>query len=260
MRRGAFTLIELLVVMAVLAVLAGLIMAAVRSARERADATQCVSNLRMLAMANLAYAADNDATYVAAQERTNRVRWHGTRSNAGAAFDPSQGPLSPYLGAGGRVKTCPTFRDALRGSDSFEDGTGGYGYNAAYIGGTPGRPYQPERTVNVPRPAQTVMFTDTAFARKDGIQEYAYAEPYRWVDILGEPAGALVASVHFRHRGLAHVAWCDGHVSAELPMQIDGGNRYGGDAAKHKIGWFGPEKENGFWNPNASLEAENPEE
>ncbi len=254
MRQRAFTLVELLVVMTVLAVLGALVLAGVRSARERADETQCVSNLRVLAMANLAYAADHNATYVATQERTNRMRWHGLRSDTGSPFDPTQSPLSPYLGTDRRVKLCPTFRDALDGDDSFEEGTGGYGYNSTYIGGTPGRPFQPERTVNVPRPARTVMFTDTAFARKNGIQEYAFSEPYRWVNIKGEPAASLSASVHFRHRDRANVAWCDGHVTAEPYSQLDGGNRYGGKAAKYKIGWFGPEKDNGYWNPNASSE------
>jgi prepilin-type processing-associated H-X9-DG protein len=244
--------------MVVIAILGVLLMSAIATARERGDEAQCMANLRNLAQANLAYAADN-GTYVPAQEKTNRVRWHGVRSNAGARFDPRRGPLSTYLGSDGRVKTCPTFHDALSGADSFEDGTGGYGYNAAYIGGTAGRPFQAERAANVPNPARTVMFTDTAFARAAGIQEYAYAEPYRWVDFTGQPAGELAASVHFRHRGRANVAWCDGHVTPEAPTQLDGGNRYGGEASKYKIGWFGPEIGNGYWNPLARLEEiENP--
>ena len=259
MRRAAFTLIELLVVMAVVAVLGVLLMSTIGAARERGDEVQCVANLRTLVQANLAYAADNNGSYAPAQERTNRVRWHGVRAHARGRFDARQGPLSAYLGSEGRVKSCPTFHDALHGGDSFENGTGGYGYNAAYIGGTPGRPYKPERSANVPNPMRTVMFTDTAFARAKGIQEYAYAEPYRWVDVTGQPAGELAASVHFRHRGRANVAWCDGHVTAEAPTQLDGGNRYGGEASKYKIGWFGPEKANGFWNPLADLlETEDP--
>jgi prepilin-type processing-associated H-X9-DG protein len=111
--------------------------------------------------------------------------------------------------------------------------------------------YTAERMPNVPQPARTVMFTDTAFARADGIQEYAYCEPFEWVDSSGRMAGALSASVHFRHRGLANVAWCDGHVSAEPPSRIDGSNYYGGNAGKWKIGWFGPSANNGYWNPHA---------
>ena len=55
-------------------------------------------------------------------------------------------------------------------------------------------------------------------------------------------------SVHFRDHGRALVAWCDGHVSAELPDKV------GDDYAVNKsplgsIGWFGPTTNNGYWNP-----------
>src|SRR5262249_3900934 len=149
----------------------------------------------------------------------------------------------------GRVKLCPTFRDALKGNDTFEQGSGGYGYNEIYIGGTPLDYYHGAFVANVSRPSSTIMFTDTAFARADGIQEYPFCEPYQWVDSSNRLAGAMSASVHFRHRGRANVAWCDGHVTAELPSQLDGANWYGGDGKKWQIGWFGPSQENGYWNP-----------
>ena len=55
-----FTLIELLVVMAIIALLVGLILPALGMAREAAMTTQCLSNLRQLAMGEMNYAADND--------------------------------------------------------------------------------------------------------------------------------------------------------------------------------------------------------
>ncbi len=249
MRRAAFTLVELLVVVAILGVLAALIMAGVRVAAEAGQATRCTSNLRQLATAALTYAGDHDGEFVPAQDPTNTIRWHGTRAAIGAEFRPDEGPLAPYLGKEGRVKLCPTLRDVLSGHQTFEEGTGGYGYNAVYVGGKPGRPYNPERLVNIPRPAQTVLFTDTAFPRESGLQEYAYCEPFQWVDVTGRLRGRLSASVHFRHRGTANVAWCDGHVTAERPSRIDHANQYRGDPKKYNIGWFGPSERNGYWNP-----------
>ncbi len=98
----------------------------------------------------------------------------------GGKFDPTKGYLAPYLGESGWVRNNPLLLFFLRGASSFGDGTGGYGYNATYICGTPPDMYQPINILKVTHPARTVMFTTTAFASGDGIQEYAYCEPYGW--------------------------------------------------------------------------------
>lgn len=249
-RRG-FTLVELLVVMAVVAILAGLLFAAVGGVRERGEAAQCLSNLRQLAAANLAYAAENGGRYVFAQDSTNTVRWHGVRSSGGEAFDPQSGPLARYLGGEGRVKECPSLRATLGESESAfnETGAGGYGYNAVYIGGTPADPFGAERLANVPQPACTMMFADAALPTGKGLQEYPFAEPVQWVDYAGRLRGNLAPSVHFRHQERANVVWCDGHATSEAPSRLGVKNRYGGDATRWKVGWFGPLDENGYWNP-----------
>jgi prepilin-type N-terminal cleavage/methylation domain-containing protein/prepilin-type processing-associated H-X9-DG protein len=252
-RSGGFTLIELLVTIVIIAVLATLSVAVALSVRDGSDTAKCVGNLRQLAAANLAYASEHGGQFVPAQEPENIVRWHGVRDTLTGKFDPTAGPLAPYLGEHRRVKTCPSLLHVLHGLATFEDGTGGYGYNATYIGGTPANPFTPERMTNLPVPTRVVMFTDSAFPRAAGLQEYAYSEPFQWVDYRGRPRGALDPSTHFRHNDHANVAWCDGHVTTESWSKLGGQNRYNGDSGKWRIGWFGPQDENGWWNPQHPL-------
>jgi prepilin-type N-terminal cleavage/methylation domain-containing protein len=253
---AGFTLVETLIVMAVIVVLASLGYTGSRRLVTTARIVESTANLRSLAAANTTYLSDH-GVYCPADDRFNNRRWHGARMASGSRFDPTKGFLSPYLGKSMRVTTCPLFRAMAEGSSSFEDGTGGYGYNAAYIGGLPGGAFHPhtylrvsQRQANVGNPSRTVMFATTAYARASGLQEYPYCEPPFW-DYGGGPSGARPSpSVHFRAHGKALVAWCDGSVSSELKTETRGGaNPHGGDANKWDLGWFGPQENNGWWNP-----------
>jgi prepilin-type N-terminal cleavage/methylation domain-containing protein/prepilin-type processing-associated H-X9-DG protein len=62
MRRTGFTLIELLVVIAIIAILAAILFPVFAKAREKARQTSCLSNLKQMAVAFLAYAQDYDET------------------------------------------------------------------------------------------------------------------------------------------------------------------------------------------------------
>jgi len=251
-RSIGFTLVEVLVVVAILTILIALGYTAIMRGIQSGKIAVSSSNLQELATANLDYAADNDGNFCPAQDEYNLVRWHGVRTSASAPFDPSKGYLAPYLGAEGKVKIDPLFLDALEGPDSFEDGSGGYGYNENYIGGTPADYTVPINIHRVPNLSQTVMFTTTAFAKSDGLQEYPFSESPEWVNTDGSLGGPLQPSVHFRANGKALVAWCDGHVTAESPSQLGGTDYYGGNSAKDMIGWFGPLDNNGYWNPQYS--------
>ncbi len=251
-----FTLIELLVVISILLVLTAISFSVGKAMLVRARMVESTSNLKSLALANSVYCSEN-GFFCPASDQFNNRRWHGSRSSSDDKFDPTQGFLSPYLGKSMRVTQCPLFRAMVKGTDSFEEGSGGYGYNAAYIGGRPGGEFDAqtrmmisERMINISNPGRTVMFTTAAYAQAAGLQESAYCEPPFW-DFGSGPSGQRPSpTVHFRAKGKALVAWCDGSVTSESKVKSEvGDNPHGGDADKWNLGWFGPSKNNGYWNP-----------
>ena len=260
-RRDAFTLIELLVVIAIIGILAAILLPALARARAQARSTQCVNNLRQLYLANVMYAAENKGCYVPAaadifdfaSPENNLHRWHGRRENPDGSsdFDFRKGPLFEYL-ADGRVKECPEFFEATKGGaarNAFESGTGGYGYNMAYVGSTLSVTEDPAEAcrtgiqdVRIANPAQTIMFADAALAQDGYVVEYGFLEPPLFVS-AEHPRGegeCLSPSLHFRHYGRVNVVWCDGHITSEKWEWAPEENAYGARNSRYSVGWFGP--------------------
>jgi len=253
----AFTLIEVMVVMGIIALLLSMLLPGLAAAREQAKGVVCRSNIRQLVLANGYYADDNGGVYVpgASDFMMNLHRWHGQRTRLGEPFDPKRGPLVAYLGRDGAIRQCPAFPAEEIASErgGFERGNGGYGYNNAFIGVQLMAHTSGEYTVSndragantrwVQRPAETVMFTDSGFAAQ-GLIEYSFCEP-RY--LLPYPSFRAVPSVHFRHRNLANIAWCDGHVDAQAMTFTHWNRLYPSDPKRFDIGWFGDSDDNGLF-------------
>ncbi len=268
-RRKGFTLVELLVSIAIIGLLAALLLPALGRARASAQQVKGKNNLRQLFLANTMYASEHDGHYAPAAPDLydfllpgaapdhfgGRIRWHGVRDtpNQNSKFDSRKGPLSEYL-PDGRVKECPIFFEYREHGDvgnAFEAGTGGYGYNMAYVGSRLSIMDDPVqavrkgmRDVNIVHPAETIMFAESAMPQSDHLVEYGFLEPPFPVSPAhphgDENAGYTMSpSMHFRHYGRVNVLWCDGHITSEtLGWTIDT-NAYGGNNNAWGVGWIG---------------------
>ncbi len=253
-RRSAFTLIELLVVVAIIGLLMAVLLPNLRAAREQSRAAVCGSNLRQIALANDLYANENRYCYcpgAADFMATNLHRWHGTRDRPSRPFDGRRGPLVAYLGPEGDIRACPSMESNLPEDDPrrFEKNCGGYGYNLAFVGRQLEKHSSGFYRVKTDRagapadsiehPAQTIMFTDSAFLDGDLI-EYSFAEP-RFFPTFGNRADP---TIHFRHNEWANVIWCDGHVDRRTMTFSWTSGLYRGDPEHFNIGWFGKQDNN----------------
>jgi len=109
-RRRAFSLVELLIVIGVIAILIGLLMPTVARARESAQRTACLSNMRQLAGGFIQYCADNRGFFPRPSQNIIYTPEDWIYYQYGR--DPAQGRLVPYLGVPRRdqpgVYRCPS--------------------------------------------------------------------------------------------------------------------------------------------------------
>lgn len=258
-KTAGFSLVELLVVIGVISTLVGILLPALSSARAAAQRAVCASNLRQLATAAHLYAADNQGFLPPAHLHfitQNLARWHGTRPDLNTPFDFATSPMRRQLQTPA-IKACPSFVfvETTRG---FERSAGGYGYNATYLGSSSGIPelaslslpideYErrvtnvPARLAQIRKPAETVVFADTAIANPLLI-EYSFIEPP--FDSSGNLRNS--PSLHFRHRRQANLAWLDGHVSTEPLTFTAPKNVYKANNAQFLLGYTGPNDNSWF--------------
>ena len=227
MKRHGFALIELLVVIAVIALLLALLAPALRAAREQARRAVCLSNLRQLTLAWLAYADDNGGRLVHGRaftyghsEVTGRrfIGWMGTaflfpKSRSDLIEDPEKGALWPYTGdvdiyhcASGRAEHFATYQVVTAAGGGAVEGTAVSPHQTAelrHVGKRVGRTtlYLTRLTdITSPGPGGRAVFIDGGQTTSGFTMEYLYP---RWHRTSPPP-------IH--HSDGATLSFADGHA------------------------------------------------
>ncbi len=218
-----FTLIELLVVIAVISLLMAILIPVLRSARERAQRTVCLSNLRQLTLAWTAYATEHDGKIVGGRSMgraTNYTGWVGKafwlpKSRSELIDDDRKGALWPYV-RDIDVYRCPrgweghavTYTPVIAANGALAEGTfvpgsadSSFHMRGKRVGPTALRLARLTDIIS-PGAAQRAVFIDQG--RTPGGSDFAVHYLYpKWAKISAPP---------IRHRNGVTLSMADGHV------------------------------------------------
>lgn len=193
-----FTLIELLVVIAIIAILAAILFPVFARAREKANQSSCLSNMKQYALAWHMYAQDYDETFGGCRHDINE---NGVRVDYMMWWEV----LDPYV-ASDALRVCP-------GDKTQDPGYGGNWRGWGYVIGHATRGlrasppaydpiYDGLPMAEIAHPAQLVMMGDSydSTASPRMYRYYLYREANDYPERFG------------RHNMGNNFAFCDGHA------------------------------------------------
>jgi prepilin-type N-terminal cleavage/methylation domain-containing protein/prepilin-type processing-associated H-X9-DG protein len=188
-RTVGFTLVELLVVIGIIAVLMAILLPVISRARDASKRAACMSNLRQLSMAWIAYAGANRGTLVSARN-SNPGDWIINTDNT-----------TDQIRKGALFRYCPNV-SVFHCPADYSPHVCSYAVNN-YLNGETWAQQTPINSFDAIRNAsETFVFVEEADVRYGNVNGFVVVNPGNdWVD--------LPARLH--HTGCA-IAFADGHV------------------------------------------------
>ena len=247
--RSAFTLIELLVVIAIIAILAAILFPVFAKARDRANATACMSNMKQIGTAIYSYLQDYDESYPL-------NRFPVPPLVAGQNIDASpynwKSAIAPLLKST-EVLMCPSNPGRLY-KDASRNWPRSYAYNGAVFHEYTWGNCVPTRLARIKDPAATLFIVETRGPWGD-LGEWALGAPWGPYTFDMKPSlgafnvhmgrmNALFADTHARSVKLIETLglqpgqpymWQDGTLPGQSPNDPTRAQVYGSLSARQAI-------------------------
>ncbi|MBP8605741.1 MAG: prepilin-type N-terminal cleavage/methylation domain-containing protein [Phycisphaerae bacterium] len=223
-KKIGFTLIELLVVIAIIALLLSIMMPALKRAKEAAQRTVCINNLKSLGIANELYANQHNGAYVPILDRNRKDfqnHWITNMSfRANLDLDSFQSNSTMKYKSPEKF-LCPTDKIGKDPANAVQGVLISYGYNYTDWGWDM-VDCAGHKMSNITSPATRIAFIDS----NDWWVQWSAADYRKGWDVLGQANIQAYKDVGlhgptiYRHSEGANIGFYDGHAEYNKKEEI----------------------------------------